>query len=171
MLTLSTFYPFHGTFQGHHFSSNEPSSMIFPNSPSCERFKDFISHTILDRVSNDERFLYCWIKDCPFTLDYITDLPGTSFLDISRHLSMTRVAMTTCVSTPPAPHFLAYYGTGGILCLLPHHVVGKPALLDTTAATNYIRSLGVPCSQYIDDRHCGSFICRPHNLPTTLVLL
>ena len=23
------------------------------------------------------------------------------------------------------------------------------------AATNYIRSLGVPCSQYIDDRHCG----------------
>ena len=23
------------------------------------------------------------------------------------------------------------------------------------AATNYIHSLGVPCSQYIDDRHCG----------------
>ena len=81
--------------------------MAFPNSPSCGRFKDFISRTILERVSNgsllvwgeagkvnpphlvmpitvepntprmchDERFLNCWIKDCPFTLDYITDLP------------------------------------------------------------------------------------------------
>ena len=101
------FVPFHGTFQGCPFCSGEPPSMAFPNSPSCERFKDFISRTILERVSNgsllvweevgkvhpphlvmpitvepskprmchDERFLNCWIKDCPFTLDYITDLP------------------------------------------------------------------------------------------------
>ena len=46
------FVPFHGTFQGRHFSSNDPPSMAFPNSPSCGRFKDFISRTILERVSN-----------------------------------------------------------------------------------------------------------------------
>ena len=27
------------------------------------------------RMCHDERFLNLWIKDCPFTLDYITDLP------------------------------------------------------------------------------------------------
>ena len=36
------FVPFHGTFQGRHFSRSYPPSMAFPNSPSCERFKDFI---------------------------------------------------------------------------------------------------------------------------------
>ena len=46
------FVPFQGTFQGRHFSSSDPPSMAFPNSPSCERFKDFISRTILERVSN-----------------------------------------------------------------------------------------------------------------------
>ena len=27
------------------------------------------------RMCHDERFLNLWIKDCPFTLDYITDSP------------------------------------------------------------------------------------------------
>ena len=27
------------------------------------------------RMCLDERFLNCWIKDCPFSLDYIMDLP------------------------------------------------------------------------------------------------
>ena len=27
------------------------------------------------RMCHDERFLNCWIKDCPFSLDYIMDLP------------------------------------------------------------------------------------------------
>lgn len=26
-------------------------------------------------MCHDERFLNLWFKDCPFTLDYITDLP------------------------------------------------------------------------------------------------
>ena len=62
-----------------------------------------------------------------------------SSLATFKHLSTIRVAMTTCASTPLAPPFLAYNGKGGI----------------GMAATVYIRSLGVPCSQYIDDRHCG----------------
>ena len=27
------------------------------------------------RMCHDKRFLNLWIKDCPFSLDYITDLP------------------------------------------------------------------------------------------------
>ena len=29
----------------------------------------------ITRMCHDERFLNLWIKDCPFTLNYITDLP------------------------------------------------------------------------------------------------
>ena len=57
------FVPCHGTFQGCHFCSSEPPSMAFPNSPSCERFKDFISPSILERVSNGSLLVWeRWVK-------------------------------------------------------------------------------------------------------------
>ena len=74
-----------------------------------------------------------------------------------KHLSTIRVAMTTCASIPLAPPFLAYNGWYFVCTTIPfgwkasafvYHSIGM-------AATNYIRSLGVPCLQYIDDRHCG----------------
>ena len=182
---------FHATFQGRHFCSGEPPSMAFPNSPSCERFKDFISRTILERVSNgsllvwgevgkvhpphlvmpitvepskpcmchDERFLNCWIKDCPFTLDYITDLPRyvlpghfqTSFDDTSGY---DHVRLHPSSSTFFGLQWKGWYFVFTIIpfgwkaSAFVYHSIGM-------AATNYIRSLGVPCSQYIDDRHCG----------------
>ena len=185
------FGPFHGTFQGRHFCNSEPPSMAFNNSPSCLRFKDFISRTILERVSNgsllvwgevgkvnpphlvmpitvepnkpcmchDERFLNCWIKDCPFTLNYITDLPRyvlpghfqTSF-DVKSGYDHVRLhpSSSTCFG-------LQWKGWYFVFTTIPfgwkasafvYHSIGM-------AATNYIRSLGVPCPQYIDDRHCG----------------
>ena len=185
------FVPFHGTFQGRHFCSSEPPGMAFSNSPSCERFKDFISRTILERVSNgsllvwgevgkvhlphlvmpitvepskprmchDERFLNCWIKDCPFTLDYITDLPRyvlrghfqTSFDDKSGY---DHVRLHPSSSTIFGLQWKGWYFVfttipfGWKASAFVYHSIGM-------AATNYIRSLGVPCSQYIDDRHCG----------------
>ena len=185
------FVPFHGTFQGRHFCSSEPPSMAFPNSPSCERFKDCISRTILERVSNgsllvwgevgkvypphlvmpitvepskprmchDERFLNCWIKDCPFTLDYITDLPRyvlpghfqTSFDDKSGY---DHVLLHPSSSTFFGLQWKGWYFVfttipfGWKASAFVYHSIGM-------AATNYIRSIGVPCSQYIDDRHCG----------------
>ena len=185
------FVPFHGTFQGCHFCSSEPTSMAFPNSPSYERFKDFISRTILERVSNgsllvwgevgkvhpphlvipitvepskprmchDERFLNFWIKDCPFTLDYITDLPRyvlpghfqTSFDDKSGY---DHVRLHPSSSTFFGLQWKGWYFVfttipfGWKASAFVYHSIGM-------AATNYIRSLGVPCSQYIDDRHCG----------------
>ena len=102
-----SFVPFKGTFRGCSYNADVPPRMLFPNSSSCNNFRDFVARTILERVANgsllvwgevgkvdpphlvmpitvepskprmchDERFLNCWIKDCPFSLDYITDLP------------------------------------------------------------------------------------------------
>ena len=40
-----------------------------------------------------------------------------------------------------------------------YHTIGM-------AATSYVRSLGVPCSQYIDDRHVGQLASRPQSNKT-----
>ncbi|KAK3750701.1 hypothetical protein QZH41_005746 [Actinostola sp. cb2023] len=46
------FAPFDGLFQGKRYCFDTPPKMIFPNSSSCGAFSDFISHTIMERVSN-----------------------------------------------------------------------------------------------------------------------
>lgn len=101
------FVNFKGTFQGKFYNSPSPPRASFPNSKSCQVFSQFITETILERVTNgsllvwgkvgevppphlvmpitiepskprmchDERFLNLWIRDLPFSLDLITDLP------------------------------------------------------------------------------------------------
>ena len=101
------FVPFRGDFQGKYYDSALPPTAFFPNSKSSQGFEEFISATIIDRVTNgsllvwgrvgevhppylvmpitvepskprmchDERFINLWIRDLPFSLDYITGLP------------------------------------------------------------------------------------------------
>ena len=111
------------------------------------------------RLCQDECFLNLWIRDLPFKLDHLPDLPRyvlpghfqTTFDDKSgyQHLKIH----------PDSQEFFSfswriYYFS---FCTLPfgwkasaylYHNVG---LVVTSAA----RSLGVPVSQYIDDRHVG----------------
>ena len=44
--------PFNGEFKGVKYNSPTPPSIILPNSKSCNDFEDFISRTIIERVSN-----------------------------------------------------------------------------------------------------------------------
>ena len=101
------FLPFNGTYRYRSYTVDVSPHMSFPNSFSCNSFRDFVSRTILEREANgslllwgevgkadpaplvmpitvepskprmchDERFLNCWIKNCPFSLDYIMNLP------------------------------------------------------------------------------------------------
>lgn len=185
------FVPFRGKFQGHHYNSATPPKKHFRNASSCSAFKEFIHHTILERVANgslqvwgqmgmvdpphlvmpitvepgkpsmchDERFLNCWIKDLPFTLDYLTDLPRnvspghyqTTFDDKSGydHIRLH----------PSSYQFfgLAWEGWYFTYVTLPFGWKASAYLYNSIgmAATHFIRSKGVPCSQYIDDRHVG----------------
>jgi len=101
------FTPLKGIFQGKFYDHPTPPQAWFPNSKSCIPFDNFVTETILSRVSNrsllvwgkvgdiepptivmpitvepgkprmchDERYLNCWIRDLPFSLDLISDLP------------------------------------------------------------------------------------------------
>ena len=190
------FTPFNGTFQRKSYCSDVPPRMCYPNSLACLPFKEFITTTIMDRISNgsinvvgrvnevepphlvmpitvepnkprmchDERFLNCWTKDCPFKLDYLTDLcryvdPGhyqTTFDDKSGY---DHVRLHPRSSTFFGFQWEGWYFT---YSSLPFGWKASAFVYNTVGltATHYIRSLGVPCSQYIDDRHVGQLRLR-----------
>ena len=89
-------------------------------------------------------------------------LPDMSSLATFKHLSTIRVAMTTCASIPLAPPFLAYNGKGGISCLPPYLLLGKPVLLYTTVLgwlllTKFV-PLGCPARSTLTTGIAASFV-------------
>ena len=119
------------------------------------------------RLCHDERFLNLWIRDLPLKLDYISDLPryvgkyhfqttmddksGYDHVEISeesrKYFGLQRQGWYFVYNTIP-------FGWKGSAYV--YHSIGM-------AATSYIRSLGVPCSQYIDDRHVGQLSPPPES--------
>ena len=90
------FRPFKENFARQRYESAYPPFREFPNSPSCDRFKDFVHATIQERVRTGSLIFWgivgevqppnlvmpitmnafnLWIRDLPFTLDYLSDLP------------------------------------------------------------------------------------------------
>ncbi|KAK3744559.1 hypothetical protein QZH41_003497 [Actinostola sp. cb2023] len=117
------------------------------------------------RMCHDERFLNLWIKDLPFTLDYLSDIPryveANHFQTVCDdksgydHVSLTRNCQTLFGLSWKGCYFC--YRTlpfGWKASAYIYHSIGL-------IATSHIRSLGVPCSQYIDDRHIGQLITSP----------
>ena len=124
------------------------------------------------RLCHDERFLNLWVKDSPFTLDYITNLPRyvgkDSFqttIDDKSGYDHVRLAENSRKFFGLQWQGVYYvYHTisfGWKASAYIYHTIGM-------GATSYIRSLGVPCSQYIDDRHVGQLTtCRISPKSTT----
>ena len=56
--------PFNGEFKGVKYNSPTPPSIILPNSKSCNDFEDFISRTIIERVSNGSLAVWGKKGDC-----------------------------------------------------------------------------------------------------------
>lgn len=117
------------------------------------------------RMCHDERFLNLWIKDCPFTLDYITDLPRYVGLN---HFQSTIDDKSGYDHIPLHPSSCTFFGLQWkgyyfTYTTIPFGWKASAYIYNTVgmAATSYIRSLGVPCSQYIDDRHLGQL--RPRS--------
>jgi len=107
-------------------------------------------------------------KTTPFSLDYITNLPRyigaghyqTTFDDKSGY---DHVRLHPSSSTFFGLEWEGWYFTysnlpfGWKASAYIYHSIGL-------AATSYVRSLGVPCSQCIDDRHIGQLRLPPSQL-------
>jgi hypothetical protein len=111
------------------------------------------------RMCHDERFLNLWIRDLPFSLDKVTDLPRYIEQDHYQTVMDEKSGYDHVLLTDRSQTFfgLAWSGWYFCYCTIPfgwkasayiYHSIGLQA-------TSYARSLGVPCSQYIDDRHLG----------------
>ena len=111
------------------------------------------------RVCHDERFLNLWIKDSPFSLDYITNLPRYVGLN---HFQTTLDDKSGYDHVPLHPQSRTFFGLEWkgyyfVYRTLPFGWKASAYIYNSIgmAATCHIRSLGVPCSNYIDDKHLG----------------
>ena len=123
------------------------------------------------RLCHDERFLNLWIKDLPFKLDHLPDLPRyvlpghfqTSFDDKSGYQHVL-------LHPSSRPFFgLEWNGVYFVFCTL---LFGWKAIAFVyhhlgLAVTSAARSFAVSVSQYIDDRHVGQLLgaSRFHSTP------
>ena len=111
------------------------------------------------RLCYDARFLNLWIKDSPFKLDRLADVPryvtrGSYQTVIDDKSGYDHILLTT--------ESRQFFGIqwGGWLFVhnsFPFGWKTSPYIYHTTglAASSYFRSIKVPCSLYIDDRHNG----------------
>lgn len=192
----AVFQPYKGKFMGQAYDSPLPPARQFPNSQSCEKFKDFINSTIKERVRtgsvlfwgfvgqvqpphlvmpitveptkprmcHDERFLNLWIRDLPFSLDYLSDLPRYVSLGHFQTVCDDKSGYDHLLLTPASRTMfgLCWDSCYFVYASLPFGWKASAYVYHSTGlvATSYIRDLGVPCSQYIDDRHNGQLLPR-----------
>ena len=111
------------------------------------------------RMCHDERFLNLLIRDLPFTLDYLSDLPR--YVN-SAHFQIVcddKSGYDHKLLTPRSRTMfgLCWDGCYFVYASLPFGWKASAYIYHSTGlvATSYIRTLRVPCSQYIDDRHNG----------------
>ena len=119
------------------------------------------------RLCHDERFLNLWIRDLPLKLDYISDFPRY----VGRYHFQTTMDDKSGydhveISEESRKYFgLQWQGWYFVYNTIPFGWKGSAYVYHSIgmAATSYIRSLGVPCSQYIDDRHVGQLSPPPES--------
>ena len=119
---------------------------------------------------HDERFFNLWIKYLPFSLDLITDLPrnvhkGSFQITCDDKSGYDHIRLS--------PDSRTWFGLWNawyfVFNTLPFGWKANTYLYHSigVVATSFIRSHGVPCSQYIDDRHFGELQIR-RNAPPCL---
>ena len=180
------FKPFKGSYKGEEYDSALPPQRIFLNHPSCKPFVDFISSTVLDRLStgaislwgkvgevdpphlvmpltvepskprlcNDNRFLNLWIADRPFQLDHLRDIvrytPPDSFQTICDKSGYDHIFLKESSRKYFGFQWGGWFFTSNCI---PFGWKSSAYIYHTTGllASHYFRSLGIPCSLYIDD--------------------
>ena len=115
------------------------------------------------RLCNDNRFLNLWIKDTPFRLDSLTYIPRyvpPSFQSVCDDKS----GYDHVFLTPESRTFFGFQRAGWYFVsnTIPFGWKSSAYIYHTIGllASHYFRSISIPCSLYIDDRHVGELL-RP----------
>ena len=114
------------------------------------------------RLCLDARFLNLWMKDMPFTLDKLADVPryvykGSYMTKCDDKSGYDHVSLASSSQTYVG---FQWKGFWFVCTTLPFGWKISPFVYHTIgcAATSFFRSIGIPCSLYIDDRLNGEIM-------------
>lgn len=123
------------------------------------------------RLCQDTRFLNLWIKDCPFSLDSIQQLPKYVAKDFYQTVCDDKSGYDHILLKPDSRTYFGFQWGGWyfVNCSIPFGWKTSAYIYHTTGlvAAHYLRSLKIPSSLYIDDRHNSQLTFPPKNLPPT----
>ncbi|KAK3730129.1 hypothetical protein QZH41_004832 [Actinostola sp. cb2023] len=111
------------------------------------------------RLCHDARYLNLWMQDRPFRLDSLKDLPRYVSKDSYQTALDDKSGYDHILLTDDSQTYFGFQWGGWYFTYntLPFGWKISPYIYHTTGlmATDFFRSLGIPCLLYIDDRHNG----------------
>ena len=117
------------------------------------------------RLCHDARFLNLWMKDMPFQLDTFLNLPRYVGRDTYQTILDDKSGYDHLLLTKESRTFFGIQWGGWyfVYNTLPFGWKISPYIYHSTGlmVSNLFRSMGIPCSLYIDDRHNGQLQISP----------
>lgn len=114
------------------------------------------------RMCHDARFLNFWMQDRPFLLDNVRDLPRYVSKDSYQTVLDDKSGYDHILLEEESRTYFGIQWGGWYFTYntLPFSWKISPYIYHNVGlvASNFFRSIGIPCLLYIDDRHNGS--CR-----------
>ena len=121
------------------------------------------------RLCHDKRYLNLWIKDLPFKLDHLSDLPRYVLPGHYQTTFDEKSCFQHIYLHPSSCTFfgLQWQGFYFTFCTLPFGWKASAFLYHNLglAVSGAARSFGVPLAQYIDDRHLGQLLVQSPKQP------
>lgn len=111
------------------------------------------------RLCNDNRFLNLWIKDTPFKLDSLSSLPRYVTPSSFQSVCDDKSGYDHVLLCPESRTYFGFQWGGWFFTsnTLPFGWKSSAYIYHSIGllASHYFRSVLIPCSLYIDDRHTG----------------
>ena len=118
------------------------------------------------RLCHDARFLNLWMRDMPFKLDTLLNLPRYVSRDTYQTILDDKSGYDHLLLTEESRTFFGIQWGGWyfVYNTLPFGWKISPFVYHSTGlvVSNFFRSMGIPCSLYIDDRHNGQLQIQPN---------
>ena len=148
------FRPFKGLFKGRAYDSAFPPRIEFDNNKSCLTIEPS-----KPRLCHDNRFLTLWMVDRPFRLDNLSQLPryltkGCYQTTLHDKSGYDHILLDIPSRTFFGIRWKGWYFVSNTIPFgwkISAYVYHSTGLL----LSHFLRSIGVPCSLYNDDRHNG----------------